>query len=135
MKIPTLSSVAALVFLMLMAGCSPSIQVTNKSGMLLQKVKVNTVEFTENLDYCSDGCSTAFKNVPPGKNVIAMKVSAGSEWMALGELGPFEKNVHYSVTITRSGDVFCAELWKRLQTVSTFNDDTTKIFLGKTCQP
>jgi hypothetical protein len=135
MKIPTLSSVAALVFLMVMAGCSPSIQVTNKSGMLLNTVKVNTVEFTENLDYCSDGCSTAFKDVPHGKNVIAMKATAGSEWMVLGELGPFEKNAHYSVTITRSGDVFCAELWKRLQTVTTFNDDTTKIFSGKTCQP
>jgi hypothetical protein len=135
MKMPTFSSVAVIAFLMVMAGCSPSTQVTNKSGVLLNKVKVNTVEFTENLDHCGDGCSTGFINVPAGKNVVSLKVAAGSEWMVLGELGPFEKNAHYSVTVTKSGDTFCAELWKRLQTSTTFNDDATKIFVGKSCQP
>jgi len=135
MKIPDLLSAAALVFFMAMAGCAPSSQVTNKSGMLLQKVKVHNVEFTENLDHCGDGCSTGFKDVTAGKSVISLKVAEGSEWMTLGELGPFEKNVHYSVTITKTGDQFCAELWKRLQTSTTFNDDATRIFIGKSCMP
>jgi len=120
---------------MVLAGCSSSTQVTNNSGVLLNRVRVNTVEFSKNLDYCSDGCSTGFTGVPAGTNVISLNVAAGSEWMALGELGPFEKNSHYSVTITKSGVKFCAELWKRLQTTTTFNDDTTKIFVGKSCQP
>lgn len=135
MKIPFLSSVASLVFLMVLAGCSSSTQVTNKSGILLEKVKVNSVEFSENLDHCGDGCSTGFINVPSGTNVIFLKVAPGSEWMELGKLGPFEKNSHYSVTITKSGDKFCAELWKRLQTSTTFNDDATKIFVEKSCLP
>jgi hypothetical protein len=135
MKIPFLSSLAAFVFLMVLAGCSSSTQVTNKSGILLDKVKVNSVEFSENLDHCGDGCSTGFYNVPAGKNVVSLKVDAGSGWMVLGELGPFEKNAHYSVTITKSGGEFCAELWKRLQTTTTFNDDATKIFIGKSCLP
>lgn len=135
MKIPTLLSAAALVFFMVTAGCAPSSQVTNKSGMLLKKVRVNTVGFTENLDHCGDGCSTGFKDVPAGKNVIFLQVAEGSEWMTLGELGPFEKKAHYSVTITKTGDQFCAELWKRLQTGTTFNDDATKIFIGKSCMP
>jgi len=120
---------------MVMASCAPSCQVTNKSGMPLQKVKVHSVEFSENLDYCGDGCSSGFKNVPAGKSMIFLQVAEGSEWMVLGELGPFEKKAHYSVTITKTGDQFCAELWKRLQTSTTFNDDATKIFSGKSCQP
>ncbi len=135
MKIPILLSVTALVFFLVVTGCAPSSQVTNKSGMLLKKVRVNTIEFTENLDHCGDGCSSGFKDVPAGKSEISLKVSEGSEWMTLGELGPFENNAHYSVTITKTGDQFCAELWKRLQTGTTFNDDATKIFVGKSCLP
>lgn len=135
MKIPNLLCAVTLAFFMVLAGCAPSTQVTNKSGMLLKKVRVNTIEFAENLDYCGDGCSTGFKDVPAGSNTIFLKVSEGSEWMTLGAVGPFEKNAHYSVTITKSGDQFCAELWKRLQTGTTFNDDATKIFVGKSCLP
>ncbi|ACD90204.1 MAG: hypothetical protein HGA57_01105 [Chlorobium limicola] len=133
MKIQNLITAAFFVLVMVLEGCSPSIQVTNKSGQLLHKVKVRDVEFAENLDHCGNGCSTAFKSVPAGSNMIFLKVSEGSEWMQLGELGPFEKNRHYSVTITKSGAEFCAELWRRQQTNTTFNDDMTKVFVSGSC--
>lgn len=135
MKMKALLTAAPLLLLMTMAGCSTDTQVTNKSGTLLNRVRVNNVEFAENLNHCGDGCSTGFKEVPSGKSAINLLVSEGSGWIALGELGPFENNNHYSVTITQTGGKYCAELWKRLQTGTTFDEDPSKIFIGKTCQP
>jgi hypothetical protein len=135
MKLTTRLSAVFLLLSVALAGCAPSSQVTNKSGTLLHMVRVSNVAFTENLDYCADGCSTGFKDVPRGTNAVALQVAEGSPWIALGSIGPFEKRAHYSVTMTKTGGRYCAELWKRLQTGTTFNDDATKIFIGRSCQP
>lgn len=111
---------------------APSTQVTNNSGTLIYKVKVGGVEFTENLSYCADGCSTGFIDVPEGSNNIQLQQTSGGTWVDLGDLGSFEKGSHYSVNI-KTGALFCAELWKRHQTNSTFNDDTTRELVASNC--
>jgi hypothetical protein len=50
----------------------------------------------------------------------------------LGDLGPFQRNWHYSVNIRNEGS-YCAELWHRLQTSTTFNDDTTRVLITSNC--
>jgi hypothetical protein len=111
---------------------APSTQVTNNSGTRIHMVKVGGVEFTENLSYCADGCSTGFINVPQGTNNIQLQQTSGGSWIDLGDLGLFEKGLHYSVNI-KSNDLFCVELWKRHQTSTTFNDDTTRELVASNC--
>lgn len=133
MRIPAMLFSASLVFVMILGGCSSSIQVVNNSGAILYKVKVHTVEFAENLDRCGDGCSTGFKKVPAGMNTVSLKETEGDDWIEVGELGPFKKKLNYAVNITKSDGEYCAGLWRRQQTSTTFNDDMTRIFVGKAC--
>jgi len=114
------------------SGCA-STQVTNNSGSLFTKATVGPVEFNEGLDYCADGCSTGFKRVRTGENSIFLRVNENSPWKNIGYLGPFEKDTYYSVSIRKGEKEFCAELWKRYDTDSTFNDDTTKILIESLC--
>lgn len=111
-----------------------SVQVVNNSSVLLNMVKIGAVEFSENLKMCADGCSTGFKNVEQGDNPISAQTTDDPGWAILGNLGPFNKNTHYAVNIVlKASDQVCAELWKRNQTDSTFNDDTTKELITTVC--
>jgi hypothetical protein len=130
----SLSFCALLIILYSSAGCAPTTQVTNNSGFLIQKVLVDDVVFTENLNSCADGCSTAFIKVPRGNNCITLQKTSSSDIFDIGELGLFKCNKHYSVNIITNGGRVCAELWHRLQTDSTFNDDTTRVMIGTVCQ-
>ena len=130
---PTFGRRASLIGLII-SGCASS-QVTNNSGSLLNKIRVGWVNFSENLDYCGDGCSTGFDVVAAGDNQIALKETSSSGWQTMNELlGPFQNGLKYSVNIIKnnSGN-FCAELWKRDQTSSEFNDDTTRDLIGSHC--
>ena len=126
----------SLIIVLIINGCA-STQVTNNSGSLLHKVKVGTVEFSKNLDYCSNGCSTGFKWVTEGKNKISLQLLPllpQAPWTTIGNLGPFVRFKHYSVNIIRNanGD-FCAELWIRYDAGDEFNNDTTKDFVESHC--
>ena len=110
----------------------PSTQVVNNSGALFHMVKVGGVEFTENLNKCSDGCSTGFITVPEGGNHVFLQETSGGAWVDLGELGTFERKVNYAVNIRNAGG-YCAELWVRHQTSTTFNDDTTRTLIATNC--
>lgn len=127
-----------LIFVILIFNCCcikkarASVQVVNNSGTLIHKVKVGGVEFTENLEYCATGCSTGFIDVPQGTNNIQLQQTSGGTWTDLGDLGPFENGRHYAVNIRTDGS-FCAELWIRHQTSTTFNDDTTKDKIASNC--
>lgn len=110
----------------------PSTQVVNNSATLVFKVKVGSVEFTENLSMCGEGCSTGFIDVPDGDNNIMLQVEDGGAWVDLGNVGPFGKNKLYAVNIRITGS-YCAELWRRHQADSTFNDDTSKELVSSNC--
>ncbi|MCP4135138.1 MAG: hypothetical protein GY754_29480 [bacterium] len=119
------------------SGCdliAPSTQVTNNSGFLINKVTVGGVEFTENLSYCYDGCSTGFIDVDEGSNAIMLQRTASSAWETIGSVGSFEANTHYAVNIVMNGSDLCAELYIRHQTDSYFNDDTTKELIDTVCR-
>ena len=121
-----------LIGVLIMGGCA-KVQVTNNSGSLIHKVKVGSVEFSENLDYCATGCSTGFKRVRRGNRTILLQTSDTSSWLTLGNLGPFLKNKFYSVNIKMVDKSFCAELWQRTDTDSEFNEDTTKQLIQSLC--
>lgn len=114
-------------------GCS-SAQVVNNSGVLIKRVKVGHVDFRENLDDCAGGCSTGFKEVKAVANHVSLKETDTSLWKALGYLSTFAAGTNYAVNIRKVADEFCAELWKRNQTDSTFNDDTTKELIDSHCR-
>ena len=134
----TIVLVLILVFVVLIFFCCcgkkrlPSVQVVNNSGVLFYKVKVGGVEFTEHLDECADGCSTGFIRVPEGSNTIQLQQTSGGPWLDLGDLGSFQRGLHYAVNI-RAGGAFCAELWRRYQTTPIFNDDMTKELVASSC--
>ena len=114
---------------------SPSAQVVNSSGVTIYQAKVGNVLFSRHIGSCTDGCSTGFKNVNPGSNIISIKIERDSPWVVLGTLNGFENNKHYAVNLVegaRDGEG-CAVLFLRHQTDPTFNSDRTKERLGKTC--
>ncbi len=113
-------------------GCAHT-QVTNNSGSLIHKVKVGSVEFSENLDFCATGCSTGFKHVRRGNRTILLQTSDISSWVTIGNLGPFLKGKFYSVNMRMVNKSFCAELWHRTDTGSEFNEDTTKEIIQSLC--
>jgi hypothetical protein len=72
--------------------------------------------------YVVGGSSSSFYTVAPGTNTITIE---GTNY---GTLSPFNINMIYAVNIRDGG---CAELWIiRPNTNSTFNNDTTKQFVG-----
>jgi len=116
----------------IISGCANT-QVTNNSGSLLNRAKVGQVGFSENLDYCGTGCSTGFKRVRTGNNTISLRETVESSWISIGNLGPFVRDKFYSVNIRKAEQRFCAELWKRTDTTSEFNNDTTKELIQSLC--
>lgn len=119
-----------------LAGDRPPIaQVVNNTNGLLAKAWVGAVEFTENLGHCGSGCSTGFLDVAEGANAIAVQPLTEALARQIGTFGPFERNTSYAVNIIRSGASYCAELWIRHQTASTFNDDTTRVLVSSICEP
>lgn len=112
---------------------NPSCQVVNNSGTLIHKVFVGGVEFTENLSYCGDGCSTGFLDVPLGSNNIQLQQTSGGTMLELGDIGPFENGRHHAVNIRTLGGEFCAELWHRTDTNSEFNNDTSRTLISGNC--
>lgn len=111
----------------------PSAQVVNNSGDLFTIAWIGSVPFTENLDYCASGCSTGFHDVAEGFNEIAIEHPFTLETLVIGTLGTFDPDTFYAVNIIKSGSSYCAELWIRYQTGSTFNDDTTREFVDSVC--
>lgn len=119
-----------------LAGDRPPIaQVVNNTNGLLAKAWVGAVEFTENLAFCGSGCSTGFLDVAEGANAIAVQPLTEVLARQIGALGPFARNISYAVNIIRPGASYCAELWIRHQTASTFNDDTTRELVSSICEP
>ena len=113
----------------------PSAQVTNNSGNLLSFAWIDNVVFSENIGDCGSGCSTGFYEVPERNCSISIQPQDYTEPLLLGELGPFEVDMNYAVNITHTGSQYCAELWVRYQTSSTFNEDTSKQLQVSVCQP
>ena len=113
----------------------PSAQVVNNTNTLLAKAFVGAVEFTENLDFCGSGCSTGFLDVAEGSNDVAALALNETVAVQIGALGPFEPNTHYAVNLVGAAGSYCAELWIRYQTSTTFNDDTTRVLVGSACAP
>jgi len=120
-------------------GCAQT-QVVNNSGTLLYKAQVGSVEFSENLDSCGDGCSTGFKRVQAGDRTISLKETMSSPWRTIDTVGPFERWQFYAVnlrTVTHSvgphRTEYCVELWKRADTGGEFNSDTTKTLVVSHC--
>ena len=128
-----------LLIALVMSGCAQT-QVTNNSGTLLDLVKVGSVNFDENLDYCGDGCSTGFKKVKTGDHKVSLRETPTSSWKAVGTVGPFKKGKFYSVNVRKllgqigPGKQYCTELWQRFDTDSEFNNDTTKTRIDSSCQ-
>jgi hypothetical protein len=113
----------------------PSAQVVNNTSTLLASASVGAVAFTENLASCGNGCSTGFLEVAEGSNAVSAQPVSESIARAIGDLGPFARNTFYAVNLIQSGGSYCAELWQRNQTSTTFNDDTTRVLLGSVCEP
>lgn len=113
---------------------APISQVTNNSGVLLKKVKIGLIDFTENLDYCAEGCSTGFKTVAVDDNKVSLETTDSVVKTLTDRLGPFEMGFKYAVNIIMNEeDQFCAELWRRDNTGPYFNADTTKVRLEWHC--
>ena len=121
-----------------LTACAPITQVTNNSGFLIQEAKVAEVVFTEHIGDCAEGCSTAFKKVPRGHNRVSLQKAASSDVIDVGELGPFKfdwlEPKKYAVNVVTDAERVCAELWRRYQTDSTFNDDTTRVRITTVCR-
>jgi len=111
----------------------PQTQVVNNSGASIYKVKVGTVEFSKNLSYCFNGCSTGFKPVSAGQSQVSVKFTKTSPWKTIGTIGKFTKCSHYAVNIIIKENTLCAVLALRQQTDSTYNADKTKKTITKTC--
>lgn len=123
----------------------PSVQVVNNSGGRIDRVIIGAVTFTQNLSYntslypsdngsyCGDGCSTGFFDIVTGSNNVAVYATSASVQVSLGALGAFDTGNSYAVNIRKVGGNYCAELWKRLNTNSIFNSDTTRVQISTTC--
>ena len=96
-------------------------------------MNVGSVTFSENLSYCSDGCSTGFSDVAEGTNTITVKQTSASASVSVGSLGSFQKGNSYAVNIRTVNGSYCAELWQRLNTAPFFNNDTTRVLISTTC--
>lgn len=114
-------------------GCQSHSQVVNNSGSLLNQVRIGRIPFSENLDYCSTGCSTAFKWVFAGKNRISLRETEASPWIPLNALGPFMPDTFHAVNVRNQNGIYCADLWVRPDTGGTFNSDNTKEVIQTLC--
>ena len=112
----------------------PATQVVNNSGIKIFQVKVGNTIFKNNLSRCSNGCSTGFKNVKPGKKQIYIKTVMAAPWKNIGVLGEFKGCKKYAVNIKKKGQMICAELFLRLNTDPTFNNDKTKKKIASICK-
>ncbi len=122
-----------------LSACAPITQVTNNADFLIERAMVADVEFTEHIGGCTGGCSTGFKKVPSGHNPVSVDKAASPEIIEFAELGPFRLNwwfkpKKYAVNIVTDAERVCAELWRRYQTDSTFNDDTTRVMITTVCR-
>ncbi len=112
----------------------PAAQIVNNSGMKIFQVKIGGITFQNNLSRCSNGCSTGFKNVKPGKHQIYIKTVRTAPWKNIGVLGEFKGCKKYAVNIKKKGQMICAELFLRLNTDPTFNNDKTKKKIASICK-
>ncbi len=112
----------------------PATQVVNNSGIKLHQVKIGSIIFSRNLSRCSNGCSTGFKNIHPGKNRVYIKTSPHASWNQIGSVGNFKKCKKYAVNIIKKGKLlFCAELFQRSDTDLKFNQDKKRKKLSNAC--
>jgi hypothetical protein len=113
----------------------PETQVVNNSGVNIHEVKVGRVSFSRHIGSCSDGCSTGFKKINFGSNIISVKVRPASPWVTIGTLNGFEYNKHYAVNfvVNRPG-FLCAELHKHNNTSIVFNENHVKEYKSNICK-
>jgi hypothetical protein len=106
---------------------------------------VGNVTFTQNLSYntsfltaddgsyCGDGCSTGYFDVVAGTNNVTVYATATSAGVSIGSLGSFDAGNNYAVNIRKVSGNYCAELWRKLDTNTIFNGDTTRVLISSSC--